>query len=430
MMAKSNGFGILSQAHGAVLSSTIGISVGITSTVMTVFGLFLIPISEEFGWTRSSVAVVLPILAITSALIYPVIGHLADRYGSRIVVLLGSILFAASVALVSQVKGLFQFYAVYTLIGITGSVLGPIIFTKVIAGWFNKNRGFYLGMVSGVGNGVGSTVMPLIVAALMAEYGWRGAYQGIGLIILCLGIPVLYFLLRDPPPLEASEVTPEGESAVGYSFSQARKTKAFWMIILAIPLCAGCMMAVFIHVVPMLLDRGFPVGQATTVLATFALVTVAGQICAGWLLDRLANPRVVAPLFLVAMLGIPLLEFSDSYPVLLLSAAMMGIGLGTEFGLLPYSISRYFGLKSYGAISGVMYSAVAMTTGFLPVLMDVVFDLSGSYQIAMVAITAGMLVGSLLVAFLPPFSAVMKKTSAEKTALHLGDLADEKNIPL
>ena len=109
---------------------------------------------------------------------------------------------------------------------------------------------------------------------------------------------------------------------------------------------------------------------------------------------------------------------------------MMGIGLGTEFGLLPYSISRYFGLKSYGAISGVMYSAVAMTTGFLPVLMDVVFDLSGSYQIAMVAITVGMLVGSLLVAFLPPFSAVMKKTSAEKTALHLGDLADEKNIPL
>ena len=402
------GFGskMFSRAGGTVMSSTVGISVGITSSVMTVFGLFLIPITQEFDLSRASVSMVLLIVAVASALIYPVIGWLADRYGSRVVILSGNILFAASVASVSMVEGLFHLYAAYALIGITGSVLGPILFTKVIAGWFNKNRGFFLGMVSGIGNGLGSTIMPLIVVGFLTQYGWRGAYQGIALIILCFGTPILYFFLRDPPKASPEENQPKVMMRLSMSFVEARRTKAFWMILVSVALCAGCMMSVFIHVVPMLLDRGLPIGKATTVISTFALVTVAGQICAGLLLDRIPKPSVVAPLFLVAMLGVPLFAMTDSYPLLLLSATMMGIGLGTEFGLLPYSISRYFGLKAYGAISGVMYSVVAITTGFLPVLMDVVYDLTGNYQIAMIGISGGMLVGTIVVARLPSFTAV------------------------
>ena len=398
---------LFSKAAGTVMSSTVGISVGITSTVMTVFGLFLIPISQEFNTSRASVSTVILIVAVTSALIYPVIGRLADRYGSRIVILVGNILFAASVASVSLVDGLYQLYLVYALIGITGSVLGPILFTKVIAGWFNKNRGFFLGTVSGIGNGVGSTVMPLIVVGFLTQYGWRGAFQGIALIILCFGTPILFFFLRDPPEALPSEEHPKVIRRLSMTFFEARQTGAFWLLLVSVALCAGCMMSVFIHVVPMLLDRGLPIGKATTILSTFALITVAGQICAGLLLDRIHKPKVVAPLFFIAMLGVPLFGMAESYPLLLLSAAMMGIGLGTEFGLLPYCISRYFGLKAYGAISGVMYGVVAITTGFLPVLMDVVFDLNGNYHIAMFSISLGMLVGTILVLKLPSFPTVV-----------------------
>lgn len=397
---------LFSRPSGVVFSSTVGISMGITSTVTTVFGLFLIPIATEFNSPRSSISFVLLIIAVASALIYPVIGRLADRYGARIVILVGHVLFAASVASVSLVEGLFQLYVVYALIGITGSVLGPILFTKVIAGWFDKNRGLFLGVVSGVGNGVGSTLMPLFVLVLLAQYGWREAYQGIGLLILCFGLPILAFFLRNPPGPLSGEQDRRVAEEPGMTLSQARKTKAFWMILVAVALCAGCLMAVFTHVVPILLGRGLPIGQATTVLATFAMVTVAGQIGVGLMLDRIPRPRILAPFFVIAMIGVPLLEVASSYPMLLLSGALMGIGLGTEFGLLPYCISRYFGLKAYGAICGVMYGVIALTTGFLPVLMDVVFDVTGSYRLAMIGTAAGMLVGAVVIARLQSFGAV------------------------
>ncbi len=401
---------IFTRPHGVVLSSTIGISVGITSTIATVFGMFLIPISEEFGLPRSSISAVYPILAVTSALIYPVIGRWADQFGSRIVILIGTISFVAYIATVSIVQGLVQFYLIFAMIGLTGSVLGPILFTKVIAGWFNKNPGFYLGMVSGVGNGTGSTVMPLIVVILLASFGWRGTFQSISLIILLFGLPFLIFFFRDPPktpiPVEEDDfhVLSDNISDVkNVTFQDARKTKEFWMVLIAIPLCAGCMMAAFTHIVPILLDRGMPLGKATTVLSTFALVTIAGQIFAGSLLDRTNNPRIVTPLFAIAVIGVFLLYISTSYTGLLLSASLMGIGLGTEFGLLPYSISRYFGLKSYGVISGVMYSVVAITTGFLPMLMDVVFDIFGSYDYATIGLMVGLFIGTIIIARLPPY---------------------------
>ena len=95
--------------------------------------------------------------------------------------------------------------------------------------------------------------------------------------------------------------------------------------------------------------------------------------------------------------------YSDSLNTLTVSAVMMGLGLGAEFGLLPYGISRYFGLKFYGIISGVMYGVVAITNGFMPVLMDVVYDLNGNYELGLIAAALGMLFGAGLILNLPEF---------------------------
>jgi MFS family permease len=84
----------------------------------------------------------------------------------------------------------------------------------------------------------------------------------------------------------------------------------------------------------------------------------------------------------------------------------MGFGLGAEFGLLPYSISRYFGLKDYGSISGVMYSLVALTTGLTPVLMDVIFDIFGDYKFALLSALVGMVVGAIIIACMSRFNAL------------------------
>ena len=162
-------------------------------------------------------------------------------------------------------------------------------------------------------------------------------------------------------------------------------------------------MSIFTHVVPILTDQGISPENATAVLATFAIVTVAAQVAVGAILDRLNKPRAITPLFLIAAGGALLMLYSDSLNTLTVSAVMMGLGLGAEFGLLPYGISRYFGLKFYGIISGVMYGVVAITNGFMPVLMDVVYDLNGNYELGLIAAAVGMLLGAGLILNLPEF---------------------------
>ena len=404
---------VVSPPAGVVAASSMGVALGLTSTVTTVFSLFLVPLSEEFDVPRASVSIVLLIVALANALVYPAVGRLGDLVGARKVILGGLTIFVVALAATSRIQSLTQLYVAYAAMGISGSVLGPILFTKIVAGWFNKKRGFFLGFVGGVGNGVGSTLMPLYVLALMSDGGWRFAYQGLSLIVLVLGVPFVFFLLRDPPHADQTSDLEDQDSQQGLNLRQVCKTRTFWLMLTAIALCTGCMMSIFTHVVPILTDQGISPKNATAVLATFAMVTVGAQVLVGATLDRLNRPRAIAPLFLIAAGGALLMVYSDSMSTLIVSAVMMGFGLGAEFGLLPYGISRYFGLKYYGVISGVMYGVVAITNGFMPVLMDIVYDLYGNYELGLIAAAWGMLFGASLIFNLPEFRVIESEIQPE-----------------
>ncbi len=400
----------LSRPAGVVVACTVGNAVSVTPMVYTVFGLFLIPIATEFDWSRAAVSFVLFIIAVAGAISYPIVGRLIDRYGARPVILTGNVLFAASVASVSLVEASrFQFYTAYALIGISAAIPSSVMFTKVIAGWFDERRGLFLGIVGGLGNGVGAALSPLFVFALISSYGWRAGFQGIGAAVILIGFPVLYLLLRDPPRDTVRSEREALEKTQGLTLAEALKTSTFWIIMAAIALGAGCMTAIFAHVVPMLLDRGVPAGQATTVLATFSLVTAAWQIGMGYMLDRIPRPWIAAPFYLLALCGLILLESTSSYPLLLLSGVLMGLGLGTEYGVLPYFLSRYFGTRHYGAISGSMYGVIVLTQGLTPFLMDLVFDITGTYDPAIIVICIGLVLGAILITRLLPFKAVLSK---------------------
>jgi len=399
---------LFTRPTGVVFACTVGNAVSVTPMVYTVFGLFLIPISSEFDWSRAAVSFVLFIIAVTGAISYPIVGRLIDRYGARPVILTGNVLFAASVASVSLVEASrFQFYFVYALIGISAAIPSSVMFTKVIAGWFDRRRGLFLGIAGGLGNGVGAALSPLFVFALISSYGWRAGFQGIGAAIILIGFPVLYLLLRDPPRDVSRSAAEHLEKTAGLTLAEALKTPTFWIILAAIALGAGCMTAIFAHVVPMLVDRGIPAGKATTVLATFSLVTAGWQIGMGYMLDRIPRPWIAAPFYLLALTGLVLLESTSSYPLLLLSAVLMGLGLGTEYGILPYFLSRYFGTRHYGAISGSMYGVIVLTQGLTPFLMDLVFDITGTYDPAIIAICIGLAAGAVLITRLLPFHAVL-----------------------
>jgi len=391
---------------GLVFACTLGNFLCVTPTVTAVFGLFLVPIASEFAWKRAQVSAGLSILTLANAVFFPLAGWLADRYGTRGVVLAGNLMLGAAILGLSRATAnMALFYTLFFLVGLAGAFSSGMLFSKVISENFTRRRGLWMGFSAGVGNGAGSTCMPVIAALLMQGAGWRGAYRDIGLIVIGVGFPLIFVLLRNLPgarPTARGGMRPAarpGELSLG----RALRTAPFWMILGAIAVAGGCMIAVFAHVVPILTDKGFPVSQATLVLSVFALTCAVWQSTVGWILDRTESPRVTAPLYLVAALGLAIMQYGSGLAAMIAAGAMLGVALGTEFGMLGYLISRYFGVASFGAISGIMFAAVLLSQAIAPYLMDVAFDHTGSYGLPMSIVEAAMLCACAVIALLRPY---------------------------
>lgn len=386
---------------GVLFACTLGNSVSVTPAVHAVFGLFLVPLTEAFGWSRASVSGVLGILALVGAVTYPLIGRYVDKAGARKTLLVGIFGLALSIAALALNSGsLVQFYATFTVLAVFGAMAGTPIFQKVIADWFDENRGTALGISAGGGCGIGSVVLPVLAAVLVQTWGWRAGYLGISGFMLVIALPLLVLLLRDRASVAGGEAAVERE---GMTLGEAAQTPMFWLVLIALAAGAGGTTAVFSHVVPILSDRGFSVTTGTAVVSVFALVTSGWQIATGRIMDTIQTPRVAVPMYLMAVAGLVLLETAQGTPLLLVGGALLGIGLGGQFGALPYFIARYFGTRHFGSVIGAMYSAVIAAQGTTPILLDLVFDARHSYRPALVGVGAALLAGALLLMLLPRY---------------------------
>jgi len=396
---------------GVLFAATTGSALSTTATVHAVFGTFLVPLSEEFDWSRSSISLVMAIIAISSAITFPLAGRYSDANGSRKMILLGNLALGLAIAALALTSGsLAQFYITFLAIGIFGSLPATPMFAKLVAEWFRENRGFAMAFSSGLGNGLGAVIMPIVAALLVSAEGWRAGYLGISAIILLLGFPVFWFFLRDVPPQRREETEKASDQETGgLTLTEATRKPTFWLLLLAIAAGGGISTAILSHVVPIVGDRGFSLATGTAVVSVFALVATAWQIISGALLDRTRTPLIVAPMYAMAIPGMLLLEYGAGTSLLVLGGVSMGIALGAQFGSLPFFIARYFGVRHLGSILGVMYSAVIAGQGITPLLLDIAFDTSGTYRQAILVSTGVMAIGTCLLLLLSPY----KKGAAE-----------------
>ncbi len=390
------------QRYGVLAACTIGTAVSMTPAVHAVFGLFLMPLSDTFHWPRAQISVVLGMMAVVGALVYPLAGRFADRHGARAMLIAGNLVFALAIAALSLTgRHIAQFYFTFFIVSLAGSVASTPIYSKVVAEWFDKGRGTALGISAGMGSGIGSIAIPVAAAIVVDQYGWRAGYVVIGAIVLAVGFPALWLMLRDAPRAQA--IAGPTEAGEGLSLREAIRLPRFWILLLSIAAGAGCTTAIFSHVVPIVVDRGFSIATGTAVVSLFALVGSTWQIVTGRLLDRSDSPRVVIPMYAMAVAGLALIELGTATPMLLLGGLLLGVGLGAQYGTLPYLIARYFGLRAFGAIIGVMYSAVIAAQGITPVLLDAAYDAQGNYRMAVFVCGLCLAVGAALLLLLPRY---------------------------
>jgi MFS family permease len=387
-----------------VAASLIGNIVGPGPAVIFTVNVFMVPVTTSLGWTRGMFSAGLLASAVASPVMTAVFGYLLDRFGIRRVALPATVFYAlalCSFALLTPSA----YWALFLMIACSagfGACLGPIVYSKSIAAWFDKERGLALGIAM-AGVGLGVALVPQISARLIEAFGWRMAYVGLGATILILAwIPVTIFV-REPSEdtLRESGAARAASNAAlpGMTAREAFGAWRFWVLTIAFLLGVAAINGTLTQVVALLTDRGVPVQMAVQALSASGLAIIIGRMLCGWCLDRFHGAVVAICFFIVPMCGIALLASGATGFVPLLGAVLCGAGIGAEVDLMAFFTSRHFGLRAYGKIYGMMFAFFSLFTGVGPYLSGVSFDVYHSYT-PIFMIFEGMLVVTCLL-FLP-----------------------------
>jgi MFS family permease len=396
-----------------VLVAGVALSVHSAPTMAFTLGVFLKSLSQEFSWSRTQISLAFTLGALGMTLAAPFLGWLVDRFGARRVILPAALAFSLGVlSLYFLSAHLWHFYAIFLFTAVVGSGTTPVPYSKVISQWFDQQRGLALGLAM-VGSSAGTFVMPSLAQALISSVGWRSAYVFLGLLTLGITLPVVGLFLTETPQLMG--LRPDGEvgasataakkpeQELGLSRREARHTATFWLLVSAAFLVSASFVGCLIHLVPLLTDRGVSAQSAafaTSVGAGGALLARAGT---GYLLDRFFVAHVAVYFFCGSALGILLLWSGVVGGLAFVAAVLVGLGQGAEFDILPYAISRYFGLRAFGEIYGYTFAAVTLGAAVGPLVMGVSFDATGAYGLALISFAVASFTAAGLMFGLGPY---------------------------
>jgi MFS family permease len=391
-----------------VFACASGLLVGAGSILIFTFGVFLKPVTSDLGITRGDLSAGLGISAWFVALACPIVGYLIDRFGTRRVMVPGILLFALAVASfgLMPANSLLLVYAIFCIAHFISGVQTPIPYAAVIAHWFDRERGIALGIAT-AGVGLGVALIPQLAALLIRHFGWRDAYFGLGVAVVVLAfIPVTLFV-REPPWARAAKSEPRTDATAalpGLGAMAALKTGNFWTLSIAFFLGVMAINGTIVHIVALLTDRGIALQVATGALSIAGLAIIVGRVICGWCLDRFWGPYIAACFFALPMVGIALLGSGWAYPIPLIGAAFCGAGIGAEIDLMAFFISRYFGLKAYGKVYGLMFMLFNLGTGFGPALSGAAFDHFHSYTQIFAVYEVALAVTCMLLVRLGPYA--------------------------
>ena len=400
--------GLVSSRWWVVFATVCALVVGAGPINVFTFGVFLKPITEDLGVGRGVLSSALTLHGVIAAFALPVIGWMVDRWGARRILLPGIFGFAlatASYALI-QASPLVLTFLIFAATGFFGGVGSPIPYAAVIVEWFDRQRGLALGIgMSGVGLGV--ALMPQLAAALIGAVGWRFAYVGLAIAIVLLAYPPVVLFLRERPGFAARTHRRQDPAvmalAPGASVGEALRSWVFWGLSIAFLLDVVAINGTLTHIVPLLTDRGVALQAATATLSGSGLALILGRILSGWCLDRVWGPYVAIAFFILPMIGIASLASGAGGIAPFLGAIGCGLGIGAEIDLMAFFTSRYFGLRNYAKLYGMIFGIFALGVGVGPALSGMSFDRFHSYTPIFVVYEIMLLVTCVIFLRLGPY---------------------------
>jgi MFS family permease len=341
--------------------------------------VFLQPIARDTGWSVTGVSSAMTIGFLAMAFTSMIWGTLSDRLGPLPVVLTGSIVLAASLALASRAPSLLAFQIMFGLMvgGATAAIFAPMI--ACVTGWFDTHRSLAVSLVS-AGMGMAPLIMSPLAAWLVSNHDWRTSMQVLSVVVAAIMIPVS-LLVRRPPALASAHAAPSGDGAPPpeMSLAQAVRSPQFIILLATNFLCCATHSGPIIHTVSYAVTCGIPMMAAVTIYSVEGLAGMGGRIAFGLLGDRFGAKRVLVYGLLAQAFGALGYVFVRELAAFYAVAALFGFIYAGTMPLYAVLARENFPLRMMGTVIGgtAMAGSLGMATG--PVAGGLIYDTFASY---------------------------------------------------
>lgn len=384
-----------------VLAATAGFSLHPIPTYA--MGMFIEPLAQAFGWSRTQITAGMTITAATMVLLSPFVGAIIDRWGTRRLAIPGTILTALSIASFGLASGSpTQWLLLWLGFALVSLASKQTVWTAAVSSVFLAGRGLALAVtLSGVA--IAQILVPPISYWLIETYGWRLGFILLGLVWGAIVlVPVLLFLFdahdRHRSLQAAAPQTPPPPRLTGLSAQEALRSVVLWRIGAATLITMLLGIGVIVHLVPILTEAGIARQHAAFMASLAGAAGIVGKLFTGWLMDRREASMIGSATLAIAGIGFLLLLEPFRTPALTLAAmAIIGYSTGAKLQIAAYLTSRYGGMRNFGKIFGVVSSLVAVGSGLGPILASAIRDATGSYTPMLLVGIAGSLISGLLI---------------------------------
>ena len=346
------------------------------------------PIADEFGWSYAIVSLAFTFRGFESGVLAPITGLLVDRFGTRKLLLTGTIIMGVGFLLFSQVQALWSFYVIFLVLALGLSLSSGVVTMAAVAGWFRKRTSLAMGILTS-GFGASGLLVPVLVW-LIDQWGWRTTViiAGIGAWLLCVPLSLL---VKSPP--SDSDLAQKNIAAPPVSQTpkvggtrEILKRKEFWFLSLAIFFGGVAGSAVIVHQIPYLVSIGISRQTAGLMVVVLSLSNVAGRLVFGWLGDFLDRRYCFVMATLINAAGVLGFALSGTIWQLIPSLIALGFGFG---GLIPLRATlqiQLFGMTAFATVQGLLMVFITLGTIIAPPFAGWMFDIVGTYRPAFIAL--------------------------------------------
>ena len=404
------GWVIVAVAFAAVFSEA--------TTRNFLLSVFVVPVSEEFGWSRTVFTGAIAIGSALSSLIAPFVGPIIDKRGPKGVIVVGVAITGAAFMGLAFVRTVWQFYVLLILARAISSstvLMGAMV---AVANWFVRRRGRAIA-ISRSGTWIAIPLFILMAQLIATSSGWRVSWFVMGAVTLVLAIPpTLLFMKRRPEDvgLLPDGDTPDADGAQSpagrqghagaeesWTLGEAVRTRSLWLLIAAHALGGMVVQGVNLHALASLVDRGLPGATAAGATSMALIASGGGTLGWGFAFERLGARYASVLIYVGTAVGMVALMVANSVPAAYVYAVVYGFCFG-GFRILEHIVyADYFGRRHLGTITGFTRPFHVATNAAGPLLASLAYDMQGSYSLAFTVYLVSFIVaaGLMLLAFQP-----------------------------